>query len=31
LRTADMARNGDRVVGTVAMTDAILEQLELTK
>jgi 3-isopropylmalate dehydrogenase len=27
LRTTDMARDGDRVVGTVAMTDAILEQL----
>jgi 3-isopropylmalate dehydrogenase len=31
LRTSDMARNGDRVVSTVAMTDAILEQLEQGK
>ncbi|MGH7845109.1 MAG: isocitrate/isopropylmalate family dehydrogenase, partial [Candidatus Binatia bacterium] len=31
LRTSDMARNGDRVVGTIAMTDAILEHLELTE
>jgi 3-isopropylmalate dehydrogenase len=28
VRTADMARNGDQVVGTVGMANAILEQLE---
>jgi 3-isopropylmalate dehydrogenase len=31
VRTADMARAGDRAVGTVAMADAILKQLELDR